>query len=503
MNAPLPPNPYDTLNNAPAPHAEIPTLQNTGFAPPPASTQYYADAQPDAGLPDASAPYDGAGFDPAAQPNAYYPADGGFAADGGFVGEFADGGFADGAGDIATETFLPEITPDTPFKRFWRKFGGDSFLISLGVHLVLFILAYLVIKTVISISTKREDEFVTGAGGGKGGERVSMSEHRIKPKNPKSAVKTVPKLTVKGAASVSLPEMPKMTMALESGSVMGAESKGFGGGAGGGIGTGIGPGRGSGRNMVSFFGGRGFNTPGLIGTFYDLKQTAKGQWRGQNNGRYVGEARKFVRDGWRVAYMDTNFFRSRERLVISQFCIPNIPASQAPAAFNIKAKPSNWIAHYRGTVAAPFSGKFRFVGMADDWLIVRWGSRNVLEGGYDETLFPRSKEGNKYGTGKPPPGIGDHYPVFPGVPTMKCGPWLTVSKGSKYPMEVAIGETPGGVFYAFLAFEREGERGKLYLFRMSGGKFTPTGKVAPGIDYSGGGMVWTPEMPRGGGAGAR
>jgi hypothetical protein len=35
------------------------------------------------------------------------------------------------------------------------------------------------------------------------------------------------------------------------------------------------------------------------------------------------------------------------------------------------------------------------------------------------------------------------------------------------------------------------------LVRMSADKFTPTGSVVPGIDYSDGGMVWTPEMPRG------
>ncbi|MDR3228354.1 MAG: von Willebrand factor type A domain-containing protein [Puniceicoccales bacterium] len=76
------------------------------------------------------------------------------------------------------------------------------------------------------------------------GGNVSMSEHRTKPRDLARATKA-PRLTSKGAAGVSLPEMPKMEMTLESGSSMGASTRGFGGGAGGGVGTG----RGSGPNM--------------------------------------------------------------------------------------------------------------------------------------------------------------------------------------------------------------------------------------------------------------
>jgi hypothetical protein len=438
---------------------------------------------PDAAYPYAPAPAQGTPFfDATAQPDAYY----------------ADGAvFADPALSPA-----PEITPDTPFRRFWRKFGGDSFLISLGVHLVLFILAYLVIKTVISISTKREDEFVTGAGGGTGGEKVSMSEHRIKPKNAKSAVKTVPKLTVKGASSVSLPEMPKMTMALESGSPMGASSKGFGGGAGGGIGTGIGPGRGNGRNMVSLFGSTNFNTAGLIGTFYDFKQTARGVQRGKNEGRYISEVQRFFKNQWDTAFLEKSVFRAPERLVITQFLIPDMRAEKAPEAFNVKVAPSNWIAHYKGTVTAPFSGNFRFVGLADDWIVVRWRGQNALEGGNQGGLLPLNKLRSKYGTGAPPAGVGDTYPGFrPGWP-LRCGPWFQVSKGTKYPIEVVIGETPGAFFCAFLAFERKDEPGKVILFRMDNKPQDPElasgkkGPIPPGVDWSGGGVVWKPEISR-------
>jgi hypothetical protein len=324
-----------------------------------------------------------------------------------------------------------------------------------------------------------------------------MSEHRIKPKHAKNAAKNMPKLVVKGVSNFTLPEMPKMTVALESGPVAGASSKGFGGGAGGGEGGGFGPGRGGGRNMVSFFGGSDFRMAGLVGSFYDLKQDAKGKSRGRNRGRYVGEVRKFVADGWSTSFLGSKFFRAPTRLVISQFCIPRISANDAPAAFNVKVAPSEWTAHYKGSVTAPFSGQFRFVGTADDWLIVRWAGRPALTCGFD-ILFAASKEGNLYGSGKPAPGTGNTYPSSVGGPPMRCGPWLQATRDNKYAIEVAIGETPGGIFFAFLAFERKEEPGKLYLFRMSGGEFKPTGAVNAGIDYSGGGHVWKPEMSRSG-----
>jgi hypothetical protein len=294
--------------------------------------------------------------------------------------------------------------------------------------------------------------------------------------------------------------MPKMTVALESGAVMGASSKGFGGGAGGGIGTGYGPGRGGGRNMVSFFGGTGFDMPGLIGAFYDFKQTARGADRGLNTGRYISEVRQFFRRNWDVAYLDSNFFKAPKRLVLPELYIPDMAADGAPKAFDVPVRPSNWIVHYKGRVEAPFSGKFRFVGLADDLIAVRWAGKNVLEnsGGDSGQLFERSKQGNRYGSGKPPPGVEDSYPGFrPGWP-MRVSPWLAVSKGSKYAIEVVIGEAPGSAFCAFLCIELEKERGKVTLFRMDKANLIPRkGPEPPGIDWSGGGHIWKPEMSRG------
>jgi hypothetical protein len=172
-------------------------------------------------------------------------------------------------------------------------------------------------------------------------------------------------------------------------------------------------------------------------------------------------------------------------------------AVEAPTAFQAPSiKPSRWIVHYKGAVKAPFSGKMRFVGMADDWIVVRWQRQLKLNAGYDQM--------GSYAVGKntkPPPGVGATFP-YHDRPPMQSGPWFTVSKGNEYPMEIAMGETPGGEFCAVLAFQKENENSPLYLFRMQGGELPKIltdgskGAIPPNVDISGGGMIWEPKMAR-------
>jgi len=393
---------------------------------------------------------------------------------------------------------LDDAKPVTPFQRFWRRFGGEGFIISAGLHAVIIILALIWIVQRFVISPDPE-KFTTGAGGGNNGATVSMNEHRIKPKHARQQVRSPNKLLVKGAAtSVSLPEMPSMNMAaLADGNPLGAASKGLGGGAGGGEGGGIGVGRGGGRNMVSLFGTRGFDVPGLTGKFYDIKQTRNGALRDPGIPGYVAVCNRFVSSGWSESVLE-KYYVSPEKLSLQQFIIPvrQGNAGEAPAAFQAKGvKASRWIVHYKGSVTAPFTGKFRFVGMADDWLTVRWSGKLGLVSGY-----------NLIGTypGKnPPKGVGDRYPYGFGRPAFFTGPWIEVREGESYPMEIAIGETPGGEFCGVLAWQKSNSNSPLYLFRMAKGELPKEatdgskGNIPSNVQLDGGGVIWTPKMNTG------
>ncbi len=98
--------------------------------------------------------------------------------------------------------------------------------------------------------------FATGAGGGNEGQQARTYEHAIKPRQVQNFVKSTQRLTVKGPASVALPEVPELSLdglASLAGRADGGTSKGSGGGSGGGIGMGKGIGMGGGKNLVGKF----------------------------------------------------------------------------------------------------------------------------------------------------------------------------------------------------------------------------------------------------------
>lgn len=115
------------------------------------------------------------------------------------------------------------------------------------------------------------------------------------------------------------------------------------------------------------------------------------------------------------------------------------------------------------------------MGSGDDFLLVRWNRKIALDDGY-ETYFS-GRDGNYKDFGEK---VTQEYKVDRrpgGLHRLKAGPWLQVTKGTKIPVEVLIGETPGGVFDCYLAIEVaksgtkvQGEyvgEGKLKLFRCN------------------------------------
>ena len=384
-----------------------------------------------------------------------------------------------------------EASPSTPLHRptrtLWQRLGGEGLALSVLLHILLVIIAIVwVVSTVTDLSGKKDpNTFATGAGGGSGGPKAKEYKTKLQPKNVKSLTKTSSRITSKNAnATMAVSSLPSLTNPLATaGAIGGGSSKGFGGGSGGGIGAGKGTGVGGGRNFVSLFGmkGSGAGTGGLIGTLYDLKQTANRQPTAAAPAvtgipPYRASVREFLESGWSAGRLQ-KFFKSPDKLVSGQLFITGRSANDAPKAFEVEKlmKPSRWLVHYRCYVEMPSSLPFRFVGSGDDFLIVRWNRRIALDDGY-ETYFS-GRDGNYKDFGVK---VSKEYKVDRrpgGLHRLKAGPWLQVTKGTKVPVEVLIGETPGGVFDCYLAIEvaksnkqvngqYEGE-GKLKLFRCN------------------------------------
>ncbi len=373
-----------------------------------------------------------------------------------------------------------------PRRTLWQRLGGEGLALSVLLHVLLVLIAIVwVVSTVTDGAGKKDPNlFATGAGGGAGGPKAKEYKTKVVPKNVKSLAKTNTRITSKNADSaLAISSLPSLSNPLlTAGAIGGGSSKGFGGGSGGGVGAGKGVGSGGGRNFVSLFGmkGSGVGVGGLIGTLYDLKQTSDRKPTAAAPAKtgippYRSAVREFLESGWSPGRLQ-KFFKSPDKLVSGQLFITGRSADDAPKAFEVEKlmKPSRWVVHYRCYVEVPSSIPFRFVGSGDDFLIVRWNRKIALDDGY-ETFLAGGGNYKDFGVKVTQEYKVDRRPG--GLHRLKAGPWIQVTKGTKVPVEVLMGETPGGVFDCYLAIEvaksstkKDGEyegEGKLKLFRCN------------------------------------
>ncbi len=229
--------------------------------------------------------------------------------------------------------------------------------------------------------------------------------------------------------------------------------RGIGDGNGDGQGPGSGFGTGGGAGGLGRLGGSVFGyTQGLAtdmqGTFWDLKQNREARGNGMDNGKYTAEVEKFLGGSWSESEM-REFFKAPKSLYLTHLAIPDCPAEAAPAAYGVadKVQAKMWLAYYDGFIEAPEAGQWRFIGMGDDVLVVKLGSRIVL----DASWLPWKPSGWK--------GSGDKenrkWPL--GNNTAEIGNWFTLEPGKPVRLQITVGERPGGRFCQFLCIEKKGQ----------------------------------------------
>ena len=359
-----------------------------------------------------------------------------------------------------------EIQATRSKRTFWQKLGGEGLTISLIIHLVLILIAAIwVISTVTDSVKKDPDSFSTGQGGGAAGDKAKQFKTRAQPKNPKSMAKNAARITSKSStATISLPDLPTSSVAsLNTGMMGGGSSKGFGGGSGGGIGSGMGVGRGNGKNFVGAFGASFKRPNALEGTLYDLKFSPSGKALGADSPARIAQIQKAFETmdrNWSgtKALLDGRYRQAELKLYASNIFIPPRNAAEATKAFDCEKEiqAPGWLAYYEGNFSPPITGKFRFVGLGDDIMVVAVGGKTVLS-----TFWPNSKlnvtrfeaswlpkdAGKTDGQGlRFPPHAGGRY----------AGEWLELRKGQTYRIQIAFGESYGGLFSAALLIEQQG-----------------------------------------------
>lgn len=237
-------------------------------------------------------------------------------------------------------------------------------------------------------------------------------------------------------------------------------------------------------DLLQAFGNSVGEDSALIGRFYDLKQPIDGKAKPLTKQAVVDLFHQFNKKKWDQELFNA-YYSPKVRLYAPYFYLPRCKASYGPEAFQCnanaekgepKVSPTAWVVVYRGVVTAPKTGTFRFVGMGDDTLMVRFNNKLVLESGwsiptrsglstgtnknYQQEITEKAGPDNRHNREITPKTKGRalyQYATTPhwnrmlgGLPS---GVPFSVKKGEKYPIEILVSEVPGNEFGFCLLIE--------------------------------------------------
>ncbi|NLX25180.1 MAG: hypothetical protein GXY61_04350 [Lentisphaerae bacterium] len=375
-----------------------------------------------------------------------------------------------------------------PRKRFFLAHKNSSALVvAIALHAVFAVYA---VGFVVVRAMKPEPAVFVATEVPRPQPKLKKIEIPVKDSKKNKAPKLRQMITTKPNVAVSL-QMPEMV--------------GIKGGSGYGKGTGLG-GMGLGFDFDLFGGGSGSGNE-LVGTFYDLKQRQDGKLT--SLGKAVEEEIKkaggrlnlvsnetqddvakviksFINSGFKESRLE-DYFKAPKLKYAQTIMMPKIDAAEAPKAFSVQdqVEARMWLCHYKGQIAAPETGEYRFCGLGDDVLAVRLDGKLVIDACWPSHIGKLSSwesddENNRrfsidgsgsnnamgFGGGRP-----QNNRQFPGGGGggggsnngMVIGDWVKLEKGKPVDIDIVIGEIPGGEFLARLLIEQKGK-----TYRMVG-----------------------------------
>lgn len=232
------------------------------------------------------------------------------------------------------------------------------------------------------------------------------------------------------------------------------------------------------HELLQAFGGVVDEQSALIGRFYDLKRPIDDRAKPLSRQGVVDLLHRFNKEKWDQDFFSA-YYSPKIRLYAPYFYLPRCKAAYGPEAFQCNSttgegahqvEPTAWVVVYRGMVTAPRSGTFRFVGMGDDTLMVRFNNRLVLESGWSIPTRRYYDEGTHRSyqldiSRKPtsfnsrhqreitPKTCGRAIYQYNSTPHwnerlggLPSGVPFTVKQGEKYPIEILVSEIPGSEF---------------------------------------------------------
>ena len=226
------------------------------------------------------------------------------------------------------------------------------------------------------------------------------------------------------------------------------------------------------KDNTAVFGSAQRSAGALIGILYDFKQNQKREPIPMDRQLFEKTVAQFIDGGWDEGLLN-GYYRVPRALYATELLVPTIDADIAPRAFGVEktVQPRMWMVHYKGQVAAPADGTYRFLGDADDFVAVAVNGATVLVAD-----IPGTRLAVKWFSKEPEVRFGGKHGG-----RFTAGDWVTLRAGQPVDLDIILGESPGGQMRCQLAVERQG---------AATGDEMPPFQLVVNANTPAGGMAW-------------
>lgn len=308
-------------------------------------------------------------------------------------------------------------------------------MVSFALHIV----AIVIFGTIKFVSSLREPEVFEAAPVEPPPQEEPEYNVNIEERNESTPPPKPPAIVVNNPSELDIPALD-IDVNVDSSSVYDRGGGGFGGDL-----EGM-------REMaltLTDFGYTGKTEGTLEGTLVDLKRDRSGDPTNLNSkGQRIQAIRDFTDSSWSVSRLTNKFYSAENKLYASYWIITMGPASKAPKSFGVEdeIEPSGIVAFYEGAYTPREDMRMRFLGAADDAIVVRLNNRIVFDGS-------RSNGYSEFD-------LNDHEqsPPIAGMNTKTTyGDWVSFKAGTSYDLQILLAEVPGGEFGCMLFYELRGD----------------------------------------------
>jgi len=190
------------------------------------------------------------------------------------------------------------------------------------------------------------------------------------------------------------------------------------------------------------------------------------------NSKFIEKINDFLNNGWSTKAF-SEYYEVPRKLYATHLMIPPFPSELATKMFGMEqdVMAASFAIYYKGKIAHPTGGTFRFLGAGDDFMFVRINGKMVLDARTLEAWTTQYRTAEDWQSTSPEHRV---YPIGGGH--MAMGDWFDLEAGVPVEMEVLFGEDGGGRTWAMLNVQ---EQNVEYPINEHGVPIFPAFKTAP------------------------